>query len=1120
MPAKICTVPFGVTLADAPPSGLLSARDCNGRDVRHGLLNGYTLDLHWEDVPEKRDRMQDMLDSTDYIIIATNRRYDSQSRIPARWPMTNRYYDALFSGELGFDLVKTFQEAFELGPIKISDQYLPTYSAPKWLNEFEAEEAFHVYDHPVVFIFQKNQSYSPENTMAILGDAELNSVGSVFGGYNDPTITGVINNLWSLDADPAPTQLEFTKDMQSIQDAGGTWSDRFSRESIINTNQVVATLVWWAAIVVFGWITYPILFIAFPTLGDRGYAFAKFTGMLIVGWGTWALSSLRIAVWSQGGILGGFTLLAALNVWIVWRNREKFSTFLRTRWRLLAWIEGVTFILFIVFVAIRLSNPDLWHSSFGGEKPMDFAYFNATLRSTIFPPIDPWFADGFLNYYYFGYVIVGVPTLLLGVVPSLAYNLIIPTLFSITGISAFSVTYSIVNGWRSKLDVARLPDAASLESSPPSPKRRSLGNPWVAGVMALLLAVVLGNLDTVRVFGLGVANVGGYKQPISLQSYLVDEYVQDFGVPPDETATLEIAERASEDHFGDRLQYEWHNVSSLIGGIFRGFGEMLSGADLHISSERWFWAPTRIIAEIPNSGDGAINEMPFFTFLYGDLHAHMIAMPMMLFAMAFVYNELMISGRDRRRKFAQFVAIALGALTVGMFQATNTWDVPTFMLLSVLGLAYAWWLRWKKFTRWSIWDGFVRVGGFIALALAVALPFSFWFASGLTSFKVWQGNKTPFWAYFQIHGLFLFLLISLLLWETARWLRAVRVAQIRGKLPLLSAILFATGMILLGSLILAAIEYQVALIVIPLVWWIALLFLRPGQSRPMQYILVLAGLALAITLGTEVVTLANDNGRQNTIFKFYIQAWLLLSVACGAGFSWMVGGSGKWSGRLAVVWYSVAGLLIFIAALYPIMATRGKSQFRMAPDTPMTLDGMEYMRNASHFEDGVSDIFELKYDYQAIRWLQDNVQGSPVIMEAQSKGSLYKWGGRISINTGLPSVIGWDYHQRQQRSVNPLPSMVNQRAANVNAFYTTEDITAAAEILRVYDVKYVILTAYEQARYGNSGGLDKFDEMVERGMLSVAYHEDLSTIYEVNPDMLEAIHVASLINRAEQDNQS
>jgi uncharacterized membrane protein len=202
------------------------------------------------------------------------------------------------------------------------------------------------------------------------------------------------------------------------------------------------------------------------------------------------------------------------------------------------------------------------------------------------------------------------------------------------------------------------------------------------------------------------------------------------------------------------------------------------------------------------------------------------------------------------------------------------------------------------------------------------------------------------------------------------------------------------------------------------------------------------------------------------------------------------------------------------------MATRGKSQFRMAPDTPMTLDGMEYMRNASHFEDGVSDIFELKYDYQAIRWLQDNVQGSPVIMEAQSKGSLYKWGGRISINTGLPSVIGWDYHQRQQRSINPLPLMVNQRAANVNAFYTTEDITAAAEILRVYDVKYVILTAYEQARYGNSGGLDKFDEMVERGMLSVAYHEDLSTIYEVNPDMLEAIHVASLINRAEQDNQS
>src|SRR5690606_4149106 len=93
-------------------------------------------------------------------------------------------------------------------------------------------------------------------------------------------------------------------------------------------------------------------------------------------------------------------------------------------------------------------------TSYGGEKPMDFAYFNGVLRSTIFPAIDPWYAGGYLNYYYFGYVIVGVPVLLLKVVPSVAYNLILPTLFAVTGIGAFAVAFNLVHHWQERRQTA------------------------------------------------------------------------------------------------------------------------------------------------------------------------------------------------------------------------------------------------------------------------------------------------------------------------------------------------------------------------------------------------------------------------------------------------------------------------------------------------------------------------------------------------------------------------------------------------------------------------------------------------------------------------------------------
>ncbi|MCY3977746.1 MAG: DUF2298 domain-containing protein, partial [Chloroflexi bacterium] len=328
---------------------------------------------------------------------------------------------------------------------------------------------------------------------ATLAKASFKQVHELENREDEAQLLGVF--YWtSLDADPAPTALTFPPEDYERQTAGGTWSERFFSDSIINKNQFAGVIAWYATIFIFGALAFPLVFSLFPNMADGGYSISKLVGMLLVAWFAWAVSSLKIPIWSQGGILFSLALLAVLSALLGFRNRIPLLAFLRKYWRRLAWIELIGLITFAFMVIVRLTNPDLWHPFKGGEKPMDFAYLNGVLRSTTFPPIDPWFAGGFINYYYFGYVLLGAPALLLGVMPAFAYNLMIPTIFSLTGLGAFAAAYNVLAHWRDRQDREPMPERAV---------RRKLGNPWVAGIMAVILCIDLGNLDTIRVLGNG-----------------------------------------------------------------------------------------------------------------------------------------------------------------------------------------------------------------------------------------------------------------------------------------------------------------------------------------------------------------------------------------------------------------------------------------------------------------------------------------------------------------------------------------------------------------------------------------------------------------------------------------
>jgi len=235
-------------------------------------------------------------------------------------------------------------------------------------------------------------------------------------------------------------------------------------------------------------------------------------------------------------------------------------------------------------------------------------------------------------------------------------------------------------------------------------------------------------------------------------------------------------------------------------------------------------------------------------------------------------------------------------------------------------------------------------------------------------------------------------------------------------------------------------------------------------------VLFMVGSGLVLTLAVELIVLRGDIGRMNTVFKFSLQAWTLLSISATAGLMWMLPAVlNEWSTNQRSLWAAVCGALVFSAALFPVIGGLDKITDRMSDVAPHSLDGMMYMTTSSYFDNEKQ--MSLVQDYEAIRWMQENVEGSPVIVEGNTPE--YRWGSRFTIYTGLPGVVGWNWHQRQQRTIVPSEWITN-RINDIQDFYNTTDPKTAAAFLNKYQVKYIVVGQLEQAFY-EAIGLSKFE---------------------------------------------
>jgi uncharacterized membrane protein len=126
-------------------------------------------------------------------------------------------------------------------------------------------------------------------------------------------------------------------------------------------------------------------------------------------------------------------------------------------------------------------------------------------------------------------------------------------------------------------------------------------------------------------------------------------------------------------------------------------------------------------------------------------------------------------------------------------------------------------------------------------------------------------------------------------------------------------------------------------------------------------------------------------------------------------------------------------------------------------------------------------------DLAAIRWLRDNVEGAPTIVEAT--GGEYTYYGRISVHTGLPTLLGWGGHEQQWRGNYEEP---RKREPVIEAIYTSPDVEETAALLDQYDVEYVYLGPLERSTYHvGQPVLAKFESLMD-----VVFQQGEVTIYE------------------------
>ena len=892
-------------------------------------------------------------------------------------------------------------------------------------------------------------------------------------------------------------------------------------------------LSWWLWITLSGATVFPLCFRLLGGLPDRGYTLARPIGLLLITWLYWLLASYGFLDNSRGsialawiGVLIGSLLIAARGG--SWQDAVRW-------WRENKWLILATELLFAAMLLgwaiYRAHQNEILYT----EKPMELAFISAVQRSPAFPPQDPWMSGFAISYYYMGYVMSSLLSMLSGLGSAVAFNLTIASQFALTGLGAFGVAYNLIRSRAAAAPATRLVAIAG-------------------GILALLLMTLVGNLQTALI-------------ELPYQSRAAPQpYLEFWGTQ----------ERAN---------------------FAEGAYEQVPGASLFSDASRWsYWwwfRASRVLTDYNLDGSlgGAqpINEFPAFSFLLADVHPHVLALPFALTMMGLMLNLALL----RRRP--QFAELLLYGIALGGLLFLNSWDAPIYLagLLGAEGLRRLLLNNRGRLRAGDALQLLIFAAMLSGIALLAYLPFVIGFRSQAGGLLPNLAHPTAIQRFFIALGPPGLAVAAFLLLEAWRgsisnqlnWRAAIRLCRNL----LIMVILLALGLMLIAAIapagsspvqrvmalaggwaaglpqvIMRHLEYGLTalllLIGIGLAW--ARLFPlgnqpqstsgadEPGIGYPPAtgFALLLIGMGLCLAFIPEFVYLQDNFGsRINTIFKFYYQVWALWSVASAyAVYSILIDATMAAPPRwLRLAWAALFALMMLAGLLYSLLGIRQRAWVEAGrqavadvyvPPPSWTRpilqvsDGAVIPAGAILYSDGSlneasqSSIirarqggivalaeegarilqpltldgarsFANQRDLEAINCLAKIVGRREAVVSEAVQNAYDAAYGRVGALTGIPIVLGWENHQRQWRGAT-YAAIAGTRRQDMERLYRAESMDLVSHIIARYGIDYIFYGATERRQYGDDGERKFLDH------LPVVCQAGDARVFAVNPVVL------------------